>query len=163
MPFFIFIFTVLFTVNVSAEMPKKPGPDFEKIYGMMDANGDGTVTKDEARVFHEKRGQRRGEWKGPKGKRAKKMGEGMDRAMPHHGEHKRGPKGKRGFYGQADANGDGSVSESEALQLHLKRFKEIDSNNDRMISHEELKAHQEKRRGLRMDRRRMGKSIKKAE
>ncbi len=143
MPYILAALIIFLSYNAHAQpsdVPPQGKPDFEKIYNAMDQDGNGVVTKEEAKSFHEKRGERkRGQWKGQKGER------GQER-INKHGEKRQKPAG---FYGQADVNKDGIVSESEALQMHLKKFKEIDINSDGMISQEELKAHHKKRRDMR--------------
>jgi Ca2+-binding EF-hand superfamily protein len=77
---------------------------------------------------------------------------GMD-SKHHDGEgykqkaHSKGHK----FFSQMDSNNDGSLSEDELINFHRQRFTSIDTDANGLLTKEEMKNHQQKKRFTRID------------
>lgn len=143
----------------------KKGPGHHGMFERMDANGDGKITKDEARKMSEARFQKldgngdgavtseeakaahekmRAEW----AKKAGKDGEGKSK------HHKKGQRhGPGHLFAKLDVNKDGKITKAEAQKVSDQRFERIDTNKDGVVTREEaIAAHKAHKKEMREKR-----------
>ena len=100
-------------------------------FDRIDANSDGSVSFAEFSATHAK----------PEGERAKRGGRDGHRM------------GMRGMRGDADANSDGTLTQSEFTAAALARFDAADADNDGTVTAAERKAQRDAMRGKWRERR----------
>ena len=108
-------------------------------FDRIDADSDGSVSFAEFSATHAK----------PEGERAKRGGRNG---------HRMGMRGMRGGHlmgmrGNADANGDGTLTQSEFTAAALARFDAADADNDGSVTAAERKAQRDAARAERRERR----------
>jgi len=113
-------------------------------FDRVDADGNGSISFEEYTAVRENRAERRGDRAERRGRR------GGDRmAMRGH----RGGRGGPGLAGlmrqNADADGDGSISQAEFTAAALTRFQRQDADGDGTVTAEERRAHREAMREVR--------------
>ncbi len=115
----------------------------ERKFARMDADQDGKVSREEFLAYKAKKAER-------KFARMDKNNDGVISKEEHasckggkHGKHKR--HGGKIFY-HIDKNGDGFITQSESYEAWLNWFNRIDSNADKVVTADEVKAYREQRR-----------------
>lgn len=118
-------------------------------FARLDTDNDGMLSKEEFLASHERRAERiarRGEH--AEGKHAGKRGHRMGRR----GMHGMGPG--MGMARNADADGDGAISQAEFAAAALARFDAADADNDGTVTREERReAHKAMREQMRTEHR----------
>ena len=103
-------------------------------FDRLDANKDGTISRDEFAKGHEQRIERRVEIR-EKRKDGAKDGEAREFRM-----HRMGGMGGSRMIALADTNQDGRTTLAEAEALALQHFDQMDSNRDGQVTSEERRA-----------------------
>jgi hypothetical protein len=115
----------------------------DKMFAMMDKDGNGEISKAEFEAFHADHVHGRHGPGGRDGHEQHAMAAPADGASPH--PHMRGHRGWHGMmarmmFRHADADHDGKVSLAEAEKAALDRFDKADTNHDGVISDAERQA-----------------------
>ena len=104
-------------------------------FDRLDANKDGSISRDEFAKVHEERIERRVEIREKRKEGAKDGKEGRQSMRMHRGG---------GFGGRmivmADTNKDGRITLAEAETLALQHFDQMDTNKDGQVTPEERRA-----------------------
>ena len=105
-------------------------------FDRLDANKDGSISRDEFTKVHEQRAERRIE-KRAEGKNSPKE----SRDVRRHVTRMHGPGGfGGGMIAMADTNKDGQITQAEAEALALQHFDQMDTNRDGQVTPEERRA-----------------------
>jgi Ca2+-binding EF-hand superfamily protein len=111
------------------------GGDPNAAFDRLDANKDGSISRDEFTKDHEQRAEQRKEWREEHRAGAKDGKEARHAMRMHHGG---------GFGGRmmtmADTNKDGKVTMAEAEAMAVRHFDQMDANKDGQVTPEEHKA-----------------------
>lgn len=114
------------------------------MFGVMDSNSDGTISRSEWDAAFRAREARMAERRAQRGDRMAQRGQGG-------AERRRGPDGPggEGMRGvrRADANNDGSIDRAEFMSAAERRFARGDANGDGTLSAAEIAAQREQRGG----------------
>ena len=113
-----------------------PGRDPNAAFDRLDANKDGSISREEFGQAREERIERRVERREKAGEGAPRDGKGVRRfVMRHHGG---------GFGGRmivmADTNKDGQITLAEAETMALQHFDRMDANRDGQVTREERRS-----------------------
>lgn len=111
-----------------AKMQQRVANRGGKMFDRMDANKDGSVSREEMEAARAQRQQKAGEPGGHPGMR-----------------HMSGMRGH--MFTMADANKDGRVTLQEATQMALRHFDTADANRDGTVTADEMRAARQKMRG----------------
>lgn len=128
-------------------------------FDKMDADGDGAISREEFAAVRENRTAMREERRAAREARqgeGAKRGERMARREDRRGMRGAGMRGARGMLRQADADGNGAISQAEFTAAALARFDAADANNDGTVTREERRNARPERRGGRGQGRAIG-------
>lgn len=106
-----------------------------------DADGDGTISREEFAAIRENRQERMGERRERRAEMRAQAGqrsaEGGERMARRDGRRGGAMRGARGLLRAADADANGAVSQEEFVSAALARFDAADANNDGTLTREE--------------------------
>lgn len=124
--------------NKNGQLERSESQLPDKIFARLDKNGDGAITKQEALDAHRDRMAKKAE---------RRNSQGKDRDGRAKSHEKRGGSPIL----RADTNGDGAISEAEAIGAADQVFSRIDQNKDNVVTRAEVselrKDHRSPKRG----------------